>query len=134
MFVVLVELLLIVAIVRLLYHSFSDPSGYALLGLFLCLQAVLYFMQRARYFLASDGERITYRLFGGVGRVQKILWRDVESIRLGPTYLHIMRRGRRPQRIPLGILSYQTLRDLKAEIIRECRRLGVPVSVVPLAG
>lgn len=90
-------------------------------------------IQNLRYFFASDGSTITYRVVWGLRRVRRIPWREVTGVRLGPAYIRFTRRGRRPKRIALGMIPYQPLRDLKAEVARECRRIGVPCQVVRLA-
>lgn len=109
------------------WFVFRGGVFFYILLVFIGLQiALLILANMQRYYLASDGTSIIYRVSLGFYSARSILWSEVSSVKLGPAYISLLLSDRRKRRISLGWVSYELVREAKELMRTECRRLQKP--------
>ena len=114
----------------LLLHMRSPVWATVIFLIQLLFTALNLSMARTHYFFSSDGRSLDYKVVFGLHKKRSVRWDDIKAVRLGPAYVRLLRKAHRNRQISLGWVPYEQLRNLKAEIAKEARRLGVRCIIV----
>lgn len=123
---------LLVQLVVYVYLACRGVTSWPLFVLLALQVGAVVQVKCQHYFISSDGESLRYKLGYGVRRRRRVPWSSIQSVRIGPAYVRFQMEHRRRRQLSLGWLSYGLLREIKAAVIAESRRLGKPVTIVKI--